>query len=125
MIKNIILVGLGGFGGSVLRYLTYLLIDKRFISTFPYSTLAVNVLGSFILGFIFGISLKSTAISQELRLFLAVGFCGSYTTFSAFSYDNLGLFQQKEISLAMLYVFISLAAGFGLVFVGFLIGKNI
>lgn len=117
MIKNILLVGFGGFLGSILRYVTYLAIDKRFESTFPLSTFAVNVIGSLLLGLIVGWSLKGT-ISDPMRLLLAVGLCGSFTTFSTFAMENLNLLTNKELLTSFVYIAASIVVGVGAAFVG-------
>lgn len=122
--KQILLVGIGGFTGSILRYLTYLWIDKRFIGVFPLSTFLVNVLGSLILGFIVGLFVKSN-ISPDLRLFLGVGVCGSFTTFSTFAMENVSLIGQKDILTSVVYTLASLALGMLMAFAGYWIGKTI
>ena len=125
MFKNILIVGLGGFAGSIARYLAYILIDKRFPSSYPISTLSVNIIGSFILGIITGVLLKTTMTSDAARLFLAVGFCGSFTTFSTFAYENLFLINQKMSSVAIIYISASLILGLLAVFAGHWAGKAI
>ena len=125
MLKNIIIVGLGGFAGSAARYLAYLLIDKRFHSVYPLSTFSVNIIGSLILGIITGFLLKTTMASDNMRLFLAVGFCGSFTTFSTFAYENLFFLNQKMTSTALLYIAGSLFFGLIAVFAGYWFGKSV
>lgn len=125
MLKNLLLVGLGGFFGSIARYLTYLLIDKRITSLFPWSTFAVNVAGSLLLGIIMGIMIKSTLINDNMRLLLAIGFCGSFTTFSTFAYENMFLYHQKALITALIYTLLSLIVGIAAVFGGYFIGKSI
>lgn len=125
MLKNILLVGFGGFLGSVFRYLTYLAVDKNFSTNWPIATLSVNILGSLILGFIYGLLVKSVFVSQDTRLFLAVGFCGSFTTFSTFAYENLQLLQQKDILTMITYTSISVVFGLLAAYGGFLLGKMV
>ncbi len=111
MIKQVLLVGLGGFAGSILRYLTYLWIDKDYSGAFPLATFSVNIIGSFLLGMLYGAAVKSNIISPEVRLLLGVGICGSYTTFSTFAFENMGLMQQKDMVTAFAYVAGSIIAG--------------
>jgi CrcB protein len=124
ILKNILIVGLGGFIGSILRYLTYLFIDKRFEITFPLSTITVNVIGSLLLGIVIGLSLKDN-LNEQLRLLLAVGVCGSFTTFSTFALENFNLLSQREIMTTFLYIGASVFLGLVAVFIGQLIGKMI
>ena len=122
--KQVLLVGVGGFAGSVLRYLAYLWIDKRFKGVFPLSTLFVNTLGSLILGLIVGLFIKSN-ISPELRLFLGVGICGSFTTFSTFAMENVSLLEQKDMVTAASYTLASIILGMVMAFAGYWIGKSL
>ena len=122
--KQVLLVGVGGFAGSVLRYLAYLWIDKRFEGVFPLSTLFVNTLGSLILGLIVGLIIKSN-ISPELRLFLGVGICGSFTTFSTFAMENVSLLEQKDMVTAASYTLASIILGMVMAFAGYWIGKSL
>ena len=122
--KQVLLVGVGGFAGSVLRYLAYLWIDKRFEGVFPLSTLFVNTLGSLILGLIVGLIIKSN-ISPELRLFLGVGICGSFTTFSTFAMENVSLLEQKDMVTAASYTLASIILGKVMAFAGYWIGKSL
>ncbi len=117
MIKNVLLVGIGGFLGSSLRYLTYIFIDKRFESTFPLSTFTVNIVGSLLLGILVGISLKES-LSEPMRLLLAVGICGSFTTFSTFAMENLNLLSQRDMATSFIYIAASVILGLAAAFLG-------
>lgn len=117
MIKNILLVGLGGFIGSIARYLVYVLIDQKKGLAFPVSTFTVNILGSLVLGFIIGIYLKGTGFTDQHKLVFAVGFCGSFTTFSTFALENFELLQAKPLS-AIFYTIVSLSVGLLAVWAG-------
>lgn len=107
MTTNIILVGIGGMLGSVLRYLASYFIQAAVPSAFPYGTFAVNVLGCLLIGIVFGVSERHEWLSSELRVFLAVGFCGGFTTFSAFAYESIILLQEKDYLTFALYSVIS------------------
>ena len=102
----------------MLRYITGLFITTKF---FPYATLTVNVVGSFIIGIIFAITIKEELLLSNWKLFLATGFCGGFTTFSAFSLENLGLLQSGKTSLALLYIGLSLVLGITATFLGYLL----
>ncbi|HKK47433.1 MAG TPA: fluoride efflux transporter CrcB [Balneolaceae bacterium] len=117
MLKTLILVGSGGFLGSSLRYLLSRYIESNWLSSFPYGTFGVNVLGCLIIGLIYGLSIKNLA-SGEVRLLLATGFCGGFTTFSSFSYEFLSLMQDGQHWYAFLYCFGSLLAGLLAVWIG-------
>ena len=91
MLKSILLVGVGGAAGSMLRYLTALLVNRYANSHFPWATFTVNILGCFLIGLLFGLLDKQQVANQNIRLLLITGFCGGYTTFSAFSIENLNL----------------------------------
>ena len=119
MIRNIILVGVGGGVGSILRYVISYLIKSN---SFPYSTLVINVIGSMILGALFGLSLKNENWDAGWKAFMTAGFCGGFTTFSAFSYENVLMLQQGKIGLSLIYTVSSIVAGilaayFGLKFI--------
>ena len=123
MLKNILIVGFGSFVGGIARYLTYLLIDKRLGGSLPINTFIVNIIGSLILGIIAGLIIKNQ-INDSTRLALAVGFCGSYTTFSTFALDNMQLLNQKPTT-AFIYIIASVVIGIAAVFMGFYIGKSL
>lgn len=122
MLKSIVLVGIGGFIGSSLRYLISHLINVQWQTIFPYGTFSVNLAGSFLLGLILSYTFTHN-FSHEIRLFLTVGFCGGFTTFSSFSYEFMSLLQNGHTGYAFLYAFASLIFGFLLVGLGFYLGK--
>ena len=118
--KHLLLVGLGGFIGSVARFLVSKLNLSWHFLSIPMGTLTVNVLGSFIIGILVGVSVKSDLISTDLRLFLMVGFCGGFTTFSSFSSENLMLMQNGQVFTVLIYTSLSILLGFLAVYLGYI-----
>ena len=118
--KHLLLVGLGGFIGSVARFLVSKLNLSWHFLSIPMGTLTVNVLGSFIIGIMVGISVKSDLISTDLRVFLMVGFCGGFTTFSSFSSENLMLMQNGQVFTVLIYTSLSILLGFLAVYLGYI-----
>jgi len=108
------LVAFGAAIGGTLRYWMAGVVQKIFSSTFPFGTLSVNILGSFILGFIIFFLDSGELISSEMRIFLTVGFCGGFTTFSTFSFETINLLRNTEYFYAFLNantnLFLTLAA---------------
>jgi len=119
MIKNILIIGTGGFIGSVARYfLSGLNLNIDYFSI-PFGTLLVNITGSFIIGLLTGISERSTILTIEWRLFLMVGLCGGFTTFSSFTNENLMLLHNGQFLSILLYTGLSIFLGFIAVFFGY------
>ena len=119
--RQLLLVGVGGFIGSVARYgVSKLNLYIHFLSI-PIGTLTVNIVGSFVIGIITGIATKSELISLNMRLFLMVGICGGFTTFSSFTNENLTLLQNGQILSSIIYTGLSIFFGFLAVYLGFII----
>jgi CrcB protein len=117
--KQILLVGIGGFIGSIARfYVSKLNLSGHFLSI-PMGTLTVNIIGSFIIGLIVGISAKSEIITPGLRLFLMVGICGGFTTFSSFTLENMTLIQNGQFLSVLIYTGLSIFFGFLAVYLGY------
>ncbi|TGL60580.1 fluoride efflux transporter CrcB [Leptospira sarikeiensis] len=112
---NFILVGLGGFLGSICRYLISQIIQNK-SGSFPISTFLVNVGGSLLIGVFYGIS--QDKFSEEVRLFATVGFCGGFTTFSTFALENLRLFQAGNYIIFLVYTVFSVSVCISAVFLG-------
>lgn len=112
-----LLIGLGGFAGATCRYGFYL-IEKKFLSTLPLATLAVNLLGCFLAGVFWGLIQKKILIHQDLKLILMVGFLGSFTTFSTFSLETVTLLRAGEFSIAAVNLFTQILLGLLLVYLG-------
>ncbi len=101
---NYLIVSLGAALGGGLRYWVSDLTYKFLPTTFPYGTLAVNILGSFILGVIIFMFDDKELITPGVRLFLAVGFCGGFTTFSTFSLETINLLKDSQIIPGLLNI---------------------
>ena len=104
MLKNLLLVGAGGFLGSAARYLVSRLNTRIDWLSIPLGTLTVNVVGSLLLGFLIGISERSALLNAEWRMFLMVGLCGGFTTFSTFSGENIMLMRNGQFFPLFLYL---------------------
>ena len=116
-------IALGGAAGTLARFGVGA-YAQRFSSTFPFSTLAINVLGSFLLGFLMRYFL-ATAAAPELRVGLTVGFCGGFTTFSTFSYETVRLLEQGSYARAGTYVTASVVLSILATFAGFAAARGV
>jgi len=123
MFKQLLLIGTGGFIGSVARYLVSRLSARVEWFSIPIGTLVVNVVGSLLIGFLIGISEKSPIISVEWRMFLMVGLCGGFTTFSSFTGENLMLIRNGQVLPLLLYTALSILLGFTAVYLGYISTK--
>jgi len=123
MFKQLLLIGTGGFLGSVARYLVSRLGSHIEWLSIPVGTLVVNVAGSLLIGFLIGISEKSPILTVEWRMFLMVGLCGGFTTFSTFSGENLMLLKNGQIFPLLLYTGLSIILGFSAVYLGYISTK--
>lgn len=121
--KMFFIVGSGSFLGGGFRYLIQKQLTDSIQSSFPYSTLLINITGCFFLGFLLGISNKYDFFSPETRLFLTTGLCGGFTTFSTFSNDSLMLLRDANYYYFFLYVILSVVVGIICTFLGYLIFK--
>jgi CrcB protein len=100
----VILVGIGGMIGSIARYLIAVLYTKHFPASFiPLGTFVVNIFGCLLIGIIYGLSERLHILTPNWRLFLATGICGGFTTFSAFSYENISMIQQSNYTGFAIY----------------------
>ena len=116
--NNVLLVGLGGAAGSMLRYL----VQRWIPLSFPLATLLVNLSGCFIIGMLWGLSARS--ISEEKRLLLSTGFCGGFTTFSAFSQESVQMISENRWRTFALYLTASVAGGLTATWLGYKITTN-
>lgn len=108
MYKYILLIGTGSFIGGVSRFLMSRNIQNSVISGFPYGTMLVNILGCLFIGVFYGLSERGNLMSPELRMFLTVGLCGGFTTFSTFSLESLSLLKDGNFFQFTLYTTLSL-----------------
>lgn len=115
--KQLLLVFIGGGFGSVLRYLLGKFLNSS-ASGIPYGTFAANILGSLIIGFILGYAAKHQTLTPQHTLLLATGFCGGFTTFSTFAYENHVFLKSGDFTNFFLYTILSFALGFAAVFLG-------
>ncbi len=115
--KQVLLVFLGGGLGSALRYGVGRFFNASLVAS-SYGTFSVNIIGSLLIGLILGIAAKNASISQNTVLFLATGFCGGFTTFSAFAAENYAFLKNGDLLTFALYTLGSLLLGFTAVFFG-------
>jgi CrcB protein len=118
-----VLIGFGGLLGSLARYGLAGLVQRFAGAGFPSGTLTVNVLGSFVVGLIMVLSLERGLLDADIRLFLAVGFCGGFTTMSTFSYETIALLRDGEVLTAFGNVAATITLCFVAVWLGDLVGR--
>lgn len=124
-IQSILLIGFGGGLGSILRHLLGTVIHFKHskLSHFPLGTFTVNILGGFLIGLFIGISLKNNFINENWKWFLVTGFCGGFTTFSAFTNEGYLLLKNQQIGMFVFYFLISISLGLLATTIGYLISK--
>lgn len=122
MLKDLLLVGLGSGLGGMCRYLvSQLLVTTQ--NGFPWGTFTVNIVGSLLIGLLWGLSSRLPSLSPALTLLFMVGFCGGFTTFSTFSREGLTLLQMQNYTLFLLYTLGSVVLGILAVMMGYIWGK--
>lgn len=121
--KHVLFVGLGGAAGSMLRYFVSVVTAKHYTASFPLATFIVNIAGCFIAGLIFGWISHETSEAESLKLLLITGFCGGFTTFSAFALENVRLMNSGNMTTAVLYTLASVAVGLLAVWIGLIITR--
>ncbi len=122
---NILMIGAGGFLGAISRYLLSSWVGQRLGRTFPMGTFAVNILGCFIIGLLMTLFTDKFLMSYRWRLFLIIGFVGSFTTFSTFEYETGALLHDGEWFMAAMNVVLSLFIGFIALKAGEILARSI
>ncbi len=124
MFRTIIIVGTGGFIGSVMRYLLQVFIENKLLSTFPMATLIANITGSFIIGVVFALAEKSL-MNSDWRIFMSVGICGGFTTFSAFAFNNFNMIKEHTWNQLFLNIGGTMILGILAVYLGIILVREI
>lgn len=116
--KDILMVGLGGGVGSVARFLCQRFVHTWYPHAFPFGTLIVNFLGCFLIGLLLGLMEKGSIVKPEWKLLLVTGFCGGFTTFSAFAAENIQLLRDGRLFYFTMYTVGSVVLGILAAFAG-------
>jgi fluoride exporter len=122
MFKSVVLIGFGGFIGTVARFLVGMAITREGAGGFPYATFTVNIVGCFLIGIFAGVSERYDLL-PETRAFLMTGLCGGFTTFSAFAIENVRLLQEKDYTTFLLYTAASFTVGIAATLLGLVLSK--
>ena len=118
MFRNLLLVGVGGAAGSMLRYGIGHITSRFVTNPFPLGTFFINIMGSLVIGILFGLVGRNQWLQQGGMLLLASGFCGGFTTFSTFALENVNLMQKGQPVMAFVYMGLSIVVGLLLFRVG-------
>jgi len=111
MLRALLAVGIGGGLGSMARYAVAYFLNKVYSQPFPLATFIINITGCFLIGLLLGFTQKNAWMQDYGSLLLATGFCGGFTTFSTFAFENILLMQKEQFLYAVLYMFLSLIIG--------------
>jgi len=115
---HLLLLVSGGAIGTIARYLIFVMADRHFGKGFPYGTLIVNLLGSFLIGLIWGLFTKVN-VPPAVRLFIFIGILGSFTTFSTFAFDNMNLIHEGAFKMLIINILLNNLLGIGLCITGY------
>jgi CrcB protein len=124
MFRTILIVGTGGFIGSVMRYLLQVFVENKLLSTFPLATMIANIAGSFIIGVVFALAEKSL-MNSDWRIFMSVGICGGFTTFSAFAFNNFNMIKEHTWNQLFLNIGGTMILGILAVYLGIILVREI
>lgn len=124
MDRSFLLVGLGGFIGSILRHFIGSFISRMILVSFPIATLSINVIGCLLIGLAYGAYQKYAGFTDSWWLFFAVGICGGFTTFSAFSLEGILLFQDGKHFAFFAYLALSILLCFGATWLGMILFRS-
>lgn len=123
--KLLLIIGLGGGAGSILRYLMQVAVNKIIPAlAFPLGTFIVNITGCFLIGLFYGMAARHSWFSDEWRLLLITGLCGGYTTFSSFSYESMSLVSEGHFLYFGLYIALSVLLGLFATWLGYVMMHN-
>ncbi len=122
---NYLVISLGAALGGALRYWLANVVYKIFPASFPYGTLAVNLIGSFILGIVVFLFDERELINNQVKIFLTIGFCGGLTTFSTFSFETFNLIKESEFFLASMNIILNILLCITGVFLAYVVSKMI
>ena len=125
MLKTLLVAGTGGFIGTILRFLVSHYFQENTFSLFPWGTFTVNIIGSLLIGIFYGMSERGNLMNPEIRIFLTVGICGGFTTFSSLTNDAFMLLQEKDWLRLSLYTSLSFFLGLVAVYLGRTLIKSI
>lgn len=123
MLKTLLIVGVGSFTGGVLRYLVSKRLQNIGSQTFPISTLWVNLIGCFAIGLFYGLFERNNLMNTDVRLFLTVGLCGGFTTFSTFINESYQLLKEDNFLYLFAYTSVSLLGGLFVLYLGYTVIK--
>jgi fluoride exporter len=123
MFRLLLIIGSGSFIGGIARFLISRYVQGHALSSFPLGTLLVNLAGCFLIGVFYGLSERGSLMNAELRMFLTVGFCGGFTTFSTFANENISLLREGDFFYFALYTSLSIFFGLLATYMGNLIIK--